>query len=388
MTFHYERYITHLARQPWAITPTKLDVLKALAIRLSRGERLSDEEIAARMAEEDGGSRSTATARSDGSVAVIPIVGTIAHRADSFESSSGGTSTQRIGQYLKRATADESVKSILLDISSPGGSVEGVPELAAQVAAAAAVKPVTAIANALSASAAYWIGSQATEFVVTPSGFVGSIGVFMVLVDASGWYEKEGLKINAISAGDHKLEGAPWEALSDESRAFFQGQVKRIYDEFLKAVAHGRGVTVAQVKADFGQGRVFDAKEALRVGMVDRIATYDDTLLRMVKARPTTSARRADAPVDLRTVASAEGADNVDRRTVATCARCNGSGLEPEQYMGDPEGQKPCSACGGQAADEDAAVTEATLARAKADADYATAAIAIAKAREGRTDAA
>jgi len=283
--YRYERYISHVVRQPWCITPEKLGVLFSLMRLRASGHRLSDGEIAQRLAAEGGDMARQTGARSDGTVAVIPIVGTIAHRADSFSASSGGTSTQRIGAFLRRAVADESVKSILLDISSPGGSVEGVPELAAQIAAAADVKPVVAMANALSASAAYWLGSQATEFVVTPSGMVGSIGVYLLLFDESRWLEKEGVTVNAISAGDNKLEGAPWQALSDESRAFFQSEVDRVYGDFLKAVATGRGVPVATVKRDFGQGRVYSAKEALSRGMVDRIATVEDTLDRMLKAK-------------------------------------------------------------------------------------------------------
>ena len=329
MAYKYSRYISRAVRHPWAILPEKFAVLTELMRERAAGHRFSDEEIAERIGATSADRlvalserRQDASARG-GAIAVIPIHGVIAHRADSFEASSGGTSTELVGRMLQRA--DDSIASILLDVDSPGGSVEGVPELASQIAKATAVKPVLAHVNALAASASYWLASQATEVYITPSGMAGSIGVFLLLVDESEALAKEGIKINAISAGEHKLEGAFWEPLSDESREHFQGQVDAVYRDFLAAVAKGRGVNVAAVKKNFGQGRVYDAKEALERGMVDKLATAHDALAMLASGKVGRSGVRGEkAPViaGMTIVAPVAAAD-----------------LPDERFMGDALGQ-------------------------------------------------
>ena len=281
--YKYSRYIGHVLQHPWAITLDKLVVISELVRERTAGHKPSDEEIAARLGAETD--RTTPVTPAGGVVAVIPIHGVIAHRADSFAASSGGTSVEMISKALQRAVRDDEVKAVVLDIDSPGGSVEGIPELAAKIAQAAAVKPVVAQVNALAASAAYWLASQATEIIATPSGSVGSIGVYMLLVDESEALAKEGVKINAISAGDKKLEGAPWLPLDDDGRAHLQSRVDQVYQVFVGMIASGRGTTVADVKAQYGQGRVYLVKEALKRGMIDRIATFDNTLERAVSGR-------------------------------------------------------------------------------------------------------
>ena len=293
--YKYSRYIAHVARHPWAVLPEKfLDICDLMRLR-AEGGRVSDEEIVARFgAEGPGGEPGMPMSGQGGALAVIPVHGTIAYRADSFAASSGGTSAELIGRCFQQAIADEGVKTILLDFDTPGGSVEGIPELAAMIAKGTAVKPVVAHVNALSASAGYWLASQASEIVCTPSGMVGSIGVYMLSIDETEALAKAGVKINAISAGENKLEGAPWVPMSDETRAHFQGQVDLVYRDFLSAVAKGRGVTAAQVKANFGQGRVFDAKEALARGMIDRIATQGETIARLMSGKRRAVGARAE----------------------------------------------------------------------------------------------
>lgn len=283
-SFKYSRYISHVARHPFAILPEKFMVITELFQQRAAGAKFTDEEIAERLAADPSRDRQAVNS-TGGAIAVIPVHGVIAHRADSFEASSGGTSTELIGRALSRAVADDSISAVLLDFDTPGGSVEGVPELAAKIAKWTAFKPIVGHINALCASAGYWLGSQCTELFITPSGLAGSIGVFLVLVDETEALAKAGVKVNAISAGDYKLEGAPWEPLTDEGRAHLQGQVDVVYRDFLGAVAKGRGITLAAVKENYGKGRVFDAKESLARGMVDGIATVEATLARMMSGK-------------------------------------------------------------------------------------------------------
>lgn len=336
-TDKYARVIRLAMTQPWAIDPqmaaTIADVLRFRA----SGGRFTADELRARIGAATD--EEPPKAHRQGQVAVIPIWGVIAHRT--FEASSGMTSTEVIGRWLQRAVADDEVTHIVLDIASPGGMVSGTPELAAAIFAARKAKAITAIANAQAASAAYWLGSQAQEFSITPSGEAGSIGVYMLTEDWSEYLAKEGIKINPISAGEHKLEGNFWEPMSDETRTHFQAQVDATYADFLKAVARGRALTSSQVKKNFGGGRVFDADEAKSRGMVDRIETFDELIARTtggMKRRGSARAARADRDV---ASASAESSPEDD------CPTCGGCGFQPEGYMGDPAGQEPCPDCGG-----------------------------------------
>src|SRR6266850_7722071 len=113
-------------------------------------------------------------------IAVIPVQGVLALHPQSL-----GASVEEIDQDITAALADPRVDGILLDMDSPGGTVPGIPELGAKILAGRAVKPIVALANGLAASAAYWLASAAHEIIVTPSGEVGSIGVYMLHEDWS-----------------------------------------------------------------------------------------------------------------------------------------------------------------------------------------------------------
>jgi len=225
------------------------------------------------------------------SVAVVPVMGVISHRANMLTEFSGGTSTEILAQDIRQLASDGSIETIVLDIDSEGGNVEGVPELWKTIYEARQKKTVVAVANAMAASAAYHIGSAATEFVATPSGSVGSIGVFHVHADESKAIEEAGIKLTITKAG--KTEGNPFEPLADEGKDFIQSRVDEAYSTFVRDVAKGRGVPVGDVRNGYGEGRLLGAKEALDLGMIDRIATLDETIGRYASTARKRSNRMA-----------------------------------------------------------------------------------------------
>lgn len=191
-------------------------------------------------------------------------------------------STRLLADRIRQVASDDAVGTIVMVINSPGGSVYGTQEAADAVwAARQSGKRVVAVVDPLTASAAYWIASQADEIVATPSADVGSIGVFMLHVDYSQLLEREGIKPTFIYDGDYKVEANMYEPLSEDARAFHQREVARIGGEFRKAVARGRKVSVADVKQDWGRGRVLGAAEAKRLGMIDRIESAQTTVQRL-----------------------------------------------------------------------------------------------------------
>ena len=166
----------------------------------------------------------------------------------------------------------------MLDIDSPGGDVDGVDELAAEIYAARKQKKIIAVSNCLCASAAYYLASQASEIVVSPSSLTGSIGVYTMHEDDSAMHEAMGVKLELIKFGENKAEGNNLGPLTDSARAHMQEMVDTYGNAFERAVARGRGIKQDEVHNKFGQGRVFDAKTAVRIGMADRVGTLADVL--------------------------------------------------------------------------------------------------------------
>ena len=272
---------------PWALMPERLSALATVISRWSQGAPASD--AAKFQVQTDrvlrDTRRQTSAAISGGGIAVIPIYGVITQRGKMVDDVSGPgmVSTQIVTQMLRQAVADDAVSQILLDIDSPGGSVYGVSELSDAILSARAQKPVVAIANSLAASAAYWVGSQASEFYVTAGGEVGSIGVWQAHQDYSKAMDEAGVKTTLISAGKFKVEGNPYAPLDEEAQGFMQSRVDDYYASFTKAVAKGRGVPITQVRDGMGQGRVLGADAALAQNMVDGIASFDQVLSKMHK---------------------------------------------------------------------------------------------------------
>ena len=272
---------------PWALMPERLSALATVISRWTQGAPASD--AAMFQVQTDrvlrDTRRQTSAAISGGGIAVIPIYGVITQRGNMVDDVSGPgmVSTQIVTQMLRQAVADDAVSQILLDIDSPGGSVYGVSELGDAILSARAQKPVVAIANSLAASAAYWIGSQASEFYVTSGGEVGSIGVWQAHQDYSKAMDEAGVKTTLISAGKFKVEGNPYAPLDEEAQGFMQSRVDDYYASFTKAVAKGRGVPITQVRDGMGQGRVLGADAALAQNMVDGIASFDQVLSKMHK---------------------------------------------------------------------------------------------------------
>lgn len=288
MNFTHVRTLVY--DQPWAILPEKLQAIQGLlSLRLS-GVKLTPEAIA----EQIGAADARRNSVRNGVIAVLPVYGVLMQRVDMLSEMSGGTSTERIAKNFRQLMADPNIGTIVLDIDSPGGGVYGIAELAAEIHSARSEKRIVASANSMAASAAYWLATAADEVVVTPGGEVGSIGVYMIHEDWSGAYEQAGVKPTLIKYGAHKAEGIDIQPLDAAAHDAFQSRVDEYGGMFTQAVAKNRGTTVANVNATFGQGRVFGAKEAVKLGMADRVESMQDTLARLSGARTGSAGPRGE----------------------------------------------------------------------------------------------
>ncbi len=272
----YDRILAAFHSHPWAILPDKLAAIRGFLYLKARGGDVPPEQIAEAMA----GRRSDGVQMA-GRVAVLPIQGVIAQRVGAMEKASGGVSAEEIGSTLDSLVADRSVKAIVMAYDSPGGSVAGIPELAAKIRAARDQKKVIALASSTAASAAFWLAAQASEFYVEPGGVTGSVGVITAHEDVSAQMEKEGVKATLITSSQYKGEGSPYAPLSAEAQANMQQLVNRYHSMFVADLAKGRGVTAARVESDFGQGRVKIDRDAVAAGMADGVATLAQLLNRL-----------------------------------------------------------------------------------------------------------
>lgn len=193
-----------------------------------------------------------------------------------FSQISAATSYDEIRSQLQAAVDDPSIKSIVLDIDSPGGEVHGCGELSKAIFEARSVKPIMAYASGTCASAAYWIGSAAHELVVDPSAIVGSIGVRTLLVDQSEADKAAGLKKYDIVSSQSPNKVV--DASDSADRARVKANLTAMASVFINDVARNRAVSDDRVVAKFGQGDVFIGADAVSAGLADRIGSLDEII--------------------------------------------------------------------------------------------------------------
>lgn len=301
----YARILSEFHGRAWSISEDLLLRMHDLLCLQASGAKWSDEEIVHRIADSNATSGYEASEhlafryapnprasergsnRDAGKIALIPVVGIISHRMNMIDSISGpgGTSIQKLTAQFRQALEDSDCKAIVLDVDSPGGTVDGVPELASEIYEARKRKPVIAVCNSMACSAAYWLASSAGEVLITPSGQCGSIGVYMLHQDESEALKKSGIKVTIVKAGKYKAEGNSTEPLSDEALAAVQDKVNQVYSMFVKSVAGNRGTSQTAVREGYGQGRSLLAKDAVKSGLADRVGSLDDVLAELLGVR-------------------------------------------------------------------------------------------------------
>jgi signal peptide peptidase SppA len=202
-------------------------------------------------------------------VAIICIDGQMSKRGSSF----GGCSTVETRKAVRAAADDWMVRSIILHICSPGGTVSGTSDLADDVLAARGKKPVFAYIADMGCSAAYWVASQCERIYANTTAVVGSIGTYTVLEDDTGFSEQMGIKYRVVSTGEYKGLGADG-AVTDKLVADVQREVDELNAPFLAAVTNGRAGKIADVPA-IADGRAHVGEQARQLGLIDEIASLD-----------------------------------------------------------------------------------------------------------------
>ena len=243
-----------LTQEPWAIAPEAMDGIIGLAMDMAAGKLFTlpqSEAPQSIMSVADG-------------VATISITGPLLPTTDEFDRVMlGATSLDEVRSTVESAAADPAVTSIVLNIDSPGGTVRGTPEAADAIYEASKVKPVSAHTSGTMASAAYWLGSQATSVSMTRSASVGSIGVMVPHIDQSKRAEMLGVKVELFTTGKFKAAGFPGTSLTESQRELIQERIDQVFGEFKSAVTRqGR-----KIPAEAMQGQTFYGPQAESLGL-------------------------------------------------------------------------------------------------------------------------
>lgn len=281
------RIISKVHSTEWAITAEKFAEIDEFLTARRDGALFDAEEIRDRLGpmNQRRGEGSGIT-EAHGQIALLNLFGVVSQRMNMMTEISGGTSTEQFASAFDAAVADENVSSIVIHVDSPGGAVPGVAELSDRIFSARGTKPIIAVADPLMASAAYWIASAADQIVATASSDVGSIGCMAMHKEYSKAAEKAGITSTLFASAPFKGEGNSDFALSDAAKSNYQDRVDAIHDKFVASVARNRDLSVESVNQLFGQGRTLMAEDALKVGMIDRIASLESVLAELGASTP------------------------------------------------------------------------------------------------------
>jgi signal peptide peptidase SppA len=257
---------THLINavfaQPWLVTPSAhhavAELVKAHVLSPTARQREGTDIC--------GGAVELESMTVEEGVAFIPVGGVIGRKLTGFEKGAGAVDVYDVETDLDEAEDDPRVSAIFLVFDSPGGMVNGTPELAERIEQS--TKPVYAWVSGMACSAAYWLACACEGIFATKTAEVGSVGVYIPWIDQSKAFENAGLSSEPITSGPLKALGFPGTSLSEEQRAHLQESVDKLAANFKGYVNARRG---GEVPDEMMHGQSVMADDALDAGMIDGI---------------------------------------------------------------------------------------------------------------------
>ncbi len=199
-----------------------------------------------------------------GEIRVIPIRGIIARDVSGWFPFA--TDTEEIEELIREAARDANVSGIVLDIDSPGGTVNGTIELGDLVKNVSDnEKPIVAYSAGMMCSAAYWIAAGCSGIYARRSAEIGSVGVYSVVLNMSEMFKMSGVEVELFKSGEHKGAGYPGTELTDEQRALIESEVAATGSVFRLHVTSNR-----QIQEEDMQGQSFTGDDAIKRGFVNQ----------------------------------------------------------------------------------------------------------------------
>lgn len=198
-------------------------------------------------------------------VAVVELRGPI------FES-------ENIVKQFKKFRDRNDVKAILFRVDSPGGGVVASQEIYEEVKKTRDEgTPVVVSMGSVAASGGYYVSCGADRIVANRGTVTGSIGVISQFLRLDPLLHKVGIEANTIKSGKFKDTGSPFREMTPADKKYFQNLIDNVHRQFIDIVEHERSLKHAKA-IEYADGRVFTGEQALKMGLVDTLGTYEDAL--------------------------------------------------------------------------------------------------------------
>ena len=210
-----------------------------------------------------------------GNVALIPIKGVIQGDKDSEFIFGKVASSAETVEFIEKADKNPSIKAIILEINSPGGSAVASEEIANAIKKTN--KTTVAWIREVGASGAYWIASASSHVVANRASLTGSIGVIASYLEFQGLLDKYNVTYERLVSGKYKDIGSPYKEMTPEERQIFQQTLDQIRDYFVSAVAKNRNLNKKDVDR-IANGLFYLGAEAKDLGLVDELGGKDEVL--------------------------------------------------------------------------------------------------------------
>ncbi|ENO1788088.1 S49 family peptidase [Vibrio vulnificus] len=232
-------------------------------------------------------------------IAIVPISGTLVHKYGYIRPMSGMTGYDGIDFRIREALADREVKAVMLDMDTPGGMVAGCFDLADKIAEYRKIKPIWSLCYDMHCSAGQMIASACSHRLITQTGVAGSVGVIMAHTNIEKMLDQQGVEITLITAGSHKADGNPYQALPKDVREKWQKELESNRQMFASKAAAYMGVDVKKVLAT--EAETYEGQAAVDIGFANEVVNGLDAVQIMSE-----HFKRQSTTVDMGAVMSVE----------------------------------------------------------------------------------
>ncbi|MDR1084195.1 MAG: signal peptide peptidase SppA [Deltaproteobacteria bacterium] len=181
---------------------------------------------------------------------------------------------------LKQFQEDPNILAVVLRLDTPGGAVAPCQEIVETLRTM--TKPVVASMGSVTASGGVYLAVAGDHIMANPGTLTGSIGVVMETIQVQGAMEKLGVKAEVFTSGQYKDIGSPFRDMKPEERAIIQTMVMEVYEQFVGEVIKGRPNLNEEKVRQMADGRVFSGQEALRLGLIDELGSFDNAVQKAI----------------------------------------------------------------------------------------------------------
>jgi protease-4 len=185
--------------------------------------------------------------------------------------------SQTILSQLVSFKEDKDISAVIIRINSPGGAVAPSQEIFREIQKTSQIKKVVASLGSVAASGGYYVAAATDHIVANPGTITGSIGVIVEFIQIEELLSKIGVGFEVLKSGEFKDTGSPYRKLTPQDKAVIQGLIGDIQEQFVEAVAEGRGLPVEKVR-EIADGRVFSGVKAKALGLVDELGNFQDAV--------------------------------------------------------------------------------------------------------------